>query len=161
MTTEQISCGRSDGNGEIKYAQNSPALLLRKQVGNKRRRDCDKGRLANANQRMANQQFGVGVGNRGKQREAAPEDRAADDDPLTRIAVGERSNKRRRHHVEEQECAGEVTNLRVAQVKFALHQRLHGEQHRAVYIVQQIQRGEQDQRGARVKFRGVHEIERI
>src|SRR5580700_3940965 len=98
---------------------------------------------------------------RGEQREPAPEERAQNDDELARIAVGQRTDKRRSHHVETQKCAGKIANLRLGKVELVLHQWLHREQHVAVRIVEQIERREYDQRRAWLQFRGGHGVERI
>src|ERR1700722_11217703 len=41
-------------------------------------------------------------------------------------------------------------------MELVLHQRLHCEQHVAIRVIEQIQRGEHDQCGARMEFRGSH-----
>src|SRR5262249_40431268 len=78
------------------------------------------------------------------------------DDFLARIPVGKRASKGRGDHVETQKGAGQVTDLGVGEMKFTLHQRLHGKQNRAVDIVQQVQRGEKNERGAGIEFGFAH-----
>ena len=48
---------------------------------------------------------------------------------LARIAIGQRSHEGRREHVETKKGAGQLSNLRVADMKLILHQRLHRKQH--------------------------------
>ena len=105
---------------------------------------------------MANQQLGVGVCDRSQQCKAAPENCAQHDDELAGIAVGKRPHKGRGHHVEAQKRAGEIADLGLGHMKLILHQRLNREQHVAIHVVEQVQRGQHDQRGARMKFGGGH-----
>src|SRR5260370_29592711 len=97
------------------------------------------------------------MGNSRKQREATPEDCAEGDDELTRVPIRQRAYERRRHHVKTQKRAGEIAQLRLAKMKFILHQRLNRKQHIAIRVVKQIERCENDERSARIKFRVVHE----
>ena len=60
-TAEQVTRCRSHRNRQIKYAENAAAFFFRKKIGNKGRRDGDKGRFADPHQGMANQQFRIGV----------------------------------------------------------------------------------------------------
>src|ERR1019366_696137 len=149
---EQVPSRRSHGDGQVEHAKDAAPLILRKQVRDERGRDGDEGRLAHADQRMPNQQFPVGVGEGGEQSQSAPENRAEHDDPLARIAVGQRADKWRRDHIEPEEGAGEISHLSIGEMEFRLHQRLHGKQHRAVNVIQQVQRGQQGQRRAGIEF---------
>ena len=75
---------------------------------------------------MPYQQLPIGVRKSSKQRQRAPEHRTEHDDPLARIAVGERTDKGRRDHIEPEKGAGEITHLSVGEMELGLHQRLHG-----------------------------------
>ena len=101
---------------------------------------------------MTKQQFSVGVGDRGHQGQPTPEHRTQHDDQLARVAVSQRADKRRRDHVEKQKSAGEISDLGVGELEFALHQRLHREQHRAINVVEKVQRRQDDQRGPGIEF---------
>jgi hypothetical protein len=96
------------------------------------------------------------VRNRSEQGKATPENRAQNDDQLARIPVSKRSGEGRRDHVKTEKRAGEITYLRVGEMKFALHQWLYCEQNRTVNIVKEIQRREQAKRGPRIKSRLRH-----
>ena len=76
-----------------------------------------------------------------EQRQAAPEHGSERDDELAGITIGERADERSSQHVEPEEGAGEESDLLFRQMEFILHQRLHREQHVAVRIVQQVERG--------------------
>ena len=80
VSTQKIACRRSHRNGQIENAKYAPAFTFRKKVGHERGRDGHECRLAYANQSMANQQFSIGVSDRGEQRESAPENGADYDD---------------------------------------------------------------------------------
>ena len=149
---QQIACRRAARNRQIENSENAAAFIFWKKVGDKSRSDGHERRLAHSHQRVAEQQLTVGVGDRGHQSQPAPEHCAQDDDQLARIAVRQRADKRRGHHVEQQESAGEISNLCVGEVEFGLHQRLHREQHGAVNVVEEVQRGQQDQRGPGIEF---------
>ena len=101
------------------------------------------------------------MGDRREQRQPAPENRAQHDDQLARIAIRQRPHKRRGDHVKAQKRAGEISDLRLAEMKFILHQRLHRKQHIAIRIIQQIERGEHEQRGSGMELLLGHEVERI
>src|SRR5579872_1410571 len=105
---------------------------------------------------MANQQLPVRMRDRSQQSKTAPENCAQNDDQLARIPVSKRSGKWRRYHVKAQKRAGEITHLRVSQMEFALHQRLHRKQNRTVDVVEEIQRREQNERSPGIKFRRGH-----
>jgi len=92
------------------------------------------------------------VRDRGQESERAPEDSTQRNNQLARIAVGKRAGNRRGNHVENQEGAGQISDLRVGETEFILHHGLYGKQDRTVNIVQQIERCEQDQRSARIEF---------
>ena len=83
---------------------------------------------------------------RGQQRKAAPENAAQSDDELARITDRQRPNKRRSHHVEDKECACQITKLRLRQLKLNLHQWLNRIQDRSVNVVDQVERGQHYQR---------------
>jgi len=72
------------------------------------------------------------------------------------VSVGEQAHNGRRHHIAEKERGGQKPELGVAAVEFRLHQRLHRKQHRAVNVVEEIQRGQQQQSQTRVGA-GAHE----
>ena len=156
IAAQQVSRRRAHRNRQIEHAQNPTAFFFGEKIGDESRRNGDERRFTDTDQGVPNQQLGVVVGEGGQQREAAPEDRSQHDDELARIAVCQRANERRGHHVEAQERAGEIADLRLGEVELVLHQRLHREQHVAVDIIQQVQRREHDQRGARLEFRGGH-----
>ncbi len=92
------------------------------------------------------------MGKGGEQRKAAPEHRTKNDDQLTRVAISQRPHKRRGDHIKAEEGAGEISDLNLAQMEFVLHQRLHREQHIAVRIVEQIERGKYEQRATGLKL---------
>ena len=150
--SQQIARRRAARNRQIENSENAAAFVFRKKVGDKSGRDGHKRRLAHSHQSVAEQQFAVGVGDRGHQGQPAPENGAQDDDQLARIAVRERADKRRSHHVEQQKSAGEISNLGVGELEFGLHQRLHREQHGSVNVVEKVQRGQEDQRGPGIEF---------
>ncbi len=97
------------------------AFLLRKKIGDEGRRNGYESRFANADQGVPNQQLGIVMSKGSEQREPAPEDRSQHDNQLARIAVCQRANERRGHHVEAQERAGEIANLRLGEMKFVLY----------------------------------------
>src|SRR5579872_7097891 len=101
---------------------------------------------------MANQQLPVRMRDRSQQSKTAPENCAQNDDQLARVPVSKRSGKWRRYHVKPQKRAGEISHLRVGEMEFTLHQRLHREQNRTVDVVEEIQRREQDERAPGIKF---------
>ena len=152
VAAEQVARSRSHRDRQIKHTENAAALLFRKKIRNEGGRNGDEGRFADSDQRVAYQQFRVGMRDSGQQRECTPEDGAEGDDQLARIPIRQRTDKRRSHHVESQKRTGEVADLRLRQVKLGLHQRLHGKQHIPVRVVEQIQRGEHEQRGAGIEL---------
>src|SRR2546426_10719934 len=96
------------------------------------------------------------MSNRGEQRESTPKNGTQHNDYLARVPVREGTRKGRSDHVEQKECAGQITNLCIREVELRLHQRLHCEQHRVVNVVEQVQRREQRQSGSRIEFGGGH-----
>src|ERR1700731_4792438 len=98
MATQQIRRRRAYWNREIKHAQNPPPLSLTKSSRN--RNEC---RFPDSHERMANQQFRIVVGKCGEQREAAPKDCAQNNNQFSRVAISERSHKRRGDHIETKE----------------------------------------------------------
>ena len=149
---QQIASRRTARDGEVENSENAAAFIFRKKIGNKSGRDGHKRCLAHAYQSVPQQQLSVGVGDSRHQSQPTPEHRAQNDDQLARVAVSQRADKRRRDHVEQQKSAGEISNLGVGELEFGLHQRLHREQHGAVNVVEEIQRGQQDQRGPGIEF---------
>ena len=156
FTSQQIARRGTDGNCEIKNPKNAAAFVFRKKIRDKRWRDGHKCRFAHTDQGMPQQQFSVGVSHRRHQRQATPEHRPQHDDQLARVAIGERSDEWRGHHVEHQKRAGEISNLGVAEVKFALHQRLHRKQYRPVDVVEKVQRRQEYERGPGIEFARSH-----
>ena len=80
-----------------------PRFSLGKKIGDERGSDGHEGGLADTHQGVAEQQFSVGVRDRGQQGQPAPENGAQNDDQLARVTVGQRADKRRRDHVEQAE----------------------------------------------------------
>ena len=137
-------------------AHDASPLTFRKHIGHKSRGKYDETRLADSDQSMANQQLREVVRERCEQRGCAPNQRPHDDDWLSRKSACQGAHKWRSAHVEDKKDAGEHAEGSIAAVEFRLDQILHCEQHGAVDVVQQIQRGQQGQRGAGIKFRGSH-----
>src|ERR1700735_5771639 len=108
MAAQQISSRRTHRSRQIKHAEDPPTFLLRKQIGNERGSERHKRCFSDPNQRVTNQQLRVSVRNRCEQREPAPEDRASDNNSLARIAISQWPNERRRNHVEDKKCTGEI-----------------------------------------------------
>src|SRR5271170_4437307 len=127
LAAQKISGGCAHGDRQIKHSKNAPAFVLRKKIGDESWSDGHEGRFANPNQRVANQQLPVGMRDRGQEGERAPEDGAENDYFLSRIAVGEWTGKRRGDHVKAKKRAGKISDLRIGEMEFALHQRLHRE----------------------------------
>ena len=94
----------------------------------------------------------VGVRDRGQQGDHTPENGAQNNDQLARVPVGQRSDKGRGDHVENQKRAGEISELSVAEMKFVPHQRLHRKQDGAVDVVEKVERGREDQRRPGINF---------
>ena len=140
ISSEQISSRRADRNSQIEYAQNASANVLTKQIRDECRSNGNEGRLAHSYQRVADQQFRVIVRHRREQGKPAPENRAQEDDQFARVTIGQRPHERRRNHVETQEGTGQESNLSETKMKIFLNQLLHGKQHAAIRVIQQIQR---------------------
>ena len=138
------SQGRADWDRQIENFQDPPAYVFVEKIRDERWSDRDERRFPDTDQRMANQQLGVGVCHCRKQRQAAPEKRSQHDDEFARVAVGQRTYERRRNHVETEEGAGQISNLLFGNVELILHQRLDSEQHVAVRIIEQIERRQND-----------------
>ena len=119
------------------------------QVGEKRRRDGHKRRLAHAHQRVPHHQLRKVVRHRRQQCRRRPEQRPHAHDQAARIAVGQPARQRSGHHVAEEKRRGQQPELGIRAGKFALHQRLHGKQHRAVDVVHEVQRRQNHQRRRR------------
>src|ERR1700731_4376382 len=156
LAAQQITCGRAYRNRQIKHSEDAAALVFRKKIGHEGWGDGDEGRFSDANQGVADKQLPVSVRNRSEQRKAAPEDRSQNNDHFAGIAVSQRPRKRGSDHVKAEKGACKISNLRVAEMEFTLHQRLYRKQNRAVDIVEQVQRREQDERGPGIKFRRGH-----
>ena len=140
------------GNRQIKNPENAAAFAFRKKVGNKRGSNGHKSRFADADQCVAEKQFPIGVGDRRQQCQPAPEHSPQHDNQLARVAVSQRADKGRGHHVEQQKGAGQISDLGIGEMKFALHQRLHRKQHRSVDVVEEVQRRQDDERGPGIEF---------
>src|ERR1035441_3250584 len=91
-----------------------------------------------------------------EQRKGAPEHRAKTDDELAGVAICQRSDKWRGNHVKAEKRAGQISDLSFAEVELILHQRLYREQHVAIHIIEQVERGQNGQRGASVELRLRH-----
>src|SRR5579864_3046115 len=134
----------------------SATLFFREKIRNEGRSNCDEGGLADADQSVSDKQFAISVSDGGKQGEPTPENCSQHDDQLARIAVSEWADERRCHHVAQQKCAGQVSDLGFTDMEFVLHQRLHRKEHIAVCVVEQIQCGEQKQRSLGMKIVSGH-----
>src|SRR5580692_10152684 len=156
LAAQKVSGRGAHRNRQIKHSENPAAFVLWKKIGDESWSDGNKSRFTNPNQRMPNQQLPISMGDGGEEGERAPEDRSENDDLFARIPVSQRPGKRRGDHVEAEKRAGKVSDLRIGEMEFALHQRLHRKQHRTVDVVKQVQRRQQSQRGPGIKFRLGH-----
>jgi hypothetical protein len=101
---------------------------------------------------VSDEQFGVGVRDRGEQCKSAPEQRSERDDQLARVAIGQGADEWGGDDVKAEKRAGEISDLDVGQMKLVLHQRLHREQNVAIHVIEQIERRQDEQRVARLEI---------
>src|ERR1700730_13061573 len=111
MATQQVTCRKSHRNRQIKYAQYAAAPVFCEKIRDKSWGDGDEGRFADPDQRVPNQQLRVGVRECSKEGEATPKNCAHRDDELARVAIRQGPDKRCGHHIEDEECAGQITDL--------------------------------------------------
>src|SRR4029077_11907929 len=72
MAAQKVTRSCTYRNREIKYSKNATALLFWKQVGHKSWSDRNESRFADADERVANEQFPICMGNRSSKCETAP-----------------------------------------------------------------------------------------
>ena len=133
-----------------------PRFSTGKHVGDKGWGKNDKAGFANAHQGMTDEQLVKVCRDGGEQSGPAPDQGPGDDDALAREAHRKRPHEGRRAHVKNEENAGEQAERRVAAMELRFNQILYCEQHGAVDVIEQVQRRQERQRGARIEFRRGH-----
>jgi hypothetical protein len=157
-TGHVAKCG-ADRNRSVEDGQNSVAVAFRVEVGDDGGGEDAEGRLANADDGVAEVERPVAVHPGGGEGGQAPEHCAGDDEGLATIAVAEPAGQRRRQHVNEKHGRGERAHLLAGGVEFTLNEREFAGEDVAIDVVEQVEGDEEDERGesgrdARPGYRG-------
>ena len=103
--------------------------------------------LAYAQRGVADVERIVGVDGGGEEVDAAPEESGDDDHGFAREAIAEPAGEGRGGHVGDHELEGEGAELRVGDVELVLDLLLHAGEDVAVDVVDEVERGEEDEGG--------------
>src|SRR5690349_12277449 len=88
----------------------------------------------------------------GKKGEAAPDHDAENHDVFAGEAVTHPADQRRSKHIGEEKSAGQDADFGVTHQKFFFHVRLHGKEHIAVNVIENVQSGKHRQQEAGIEF---------
>jgi len=103
-----------------KNAEDPAALVFRKEIGYECGRDGDEGCLANSDEGCGEQQFPIVMVNAVNSVRALQKIAPRTIISLREITVGPAVRRTEQRPYRSQKCAGEIANLRIGEVKFAL-----------------------------------------
>ena len=144
---DEVAEGRSDEEGYVEDGENAVALVFGIEIGEDRGgKDAEAG-FTDAEGGVANQERIVGVDAGGEKVDTRPEESGDDDHGLAWETITEPSSDWRGGHVGDHEPEGEGPDVLVGEVELAFDLFLDAGEDVAVDIVDEVERGEEDEGG--------------